>query len=72
MATASVAVRAELVDHDHGHLCLDCRLATGVRAVVMTQTGGRPAELHEVLLCPECEGRNVVVDSEPRPCSWSE
>lgn len=69
MATKAnvVHIRAQYVDHDHDHWCLDCKLDTGIRAFVAVWINDT-MELRLVLWCPECGSQSIVADDQPRHC----
>jgi Zn finger protein HypA/HybF involved in hydrogenase expression len=70
MATGhvTVGVVTELVDHDHGHWCNACMLATGIRAYVAIRVGTGRMSLQTRIYCTECGSRDIEVDPDARHC----
>lgn len=60
----NLAVRTEPLDHDHGHWCITCQLATGIR-LIWAMGIGPALSLRTTLWCG---GTNIHVDPEPRRC----
>lgn len=61
-STRYTPVIREFVDHDSGHWCNRCRLATGFRIWVAIRFLDRPMLLTTQLVCTECEGRDITID----------
>lgn len=55
-----VAVRVEILSHDHGHWCRRCQLPSGVRAHVAMTAGDRMQPRHRAVLSSHGP-RSVVV-----------
>ena len=53
------SVHMEVVDHDHGHWCNGCQLATGLRIWVSVRHGDR-MHLQTRLGCTECGGHHIT------------
>lgn len=67
MASVTVAVVTELLDHDHGHWCRRCALSSGIRAWVTVRIGGR-LTMQVRVWCQDCGSRDIVIDDNPRGC----
>lgn len=67
MASVTVAVVTELLDHDHGHWCRVCLLASGIRAWVAVRVGSR-VTMQVRTWCQECGSRDIAIDPDPRSC----
>lgn len=70
MATRAtvIGVHVEVLDHDHGHWCLTCKLSTGVRVFVVIRRSDGPMSLQTRMQCPECGGHDIEVDPDARHC----
>ena len=57
-----VGIFYEPFDHDHGHWCNTCHLATGIRIITIVIVNGRPDSLTTRLICstPECDSINIT------------
>jgi hypothetical protein len=64
----ALRLRTEVVDHDYGHWCNTCLLATGVRAVTALVAGHTPLRLSQTLICSECMGRDIEVNPDASHC----
>jgi hypothetical protein len=65
---AVIGVHVEVLDHDHGHWCLACKLSTGIRAFVVIRRSDGPMSLQTRMQCLECGGHDIVADPDPTRC----
>ncbi len=62
-----VVTATEVVDHDHGHWCNRCLLATGIR-VHVAMTIGDHTRMSTGLWCTECGSRDIEAVPDAHHC----